>query len=287
MSRVLRASTVVPSTRNHHTQTRRLPTRALPSASSESSPTGVDLYGFEDFLLRTQSELCAALERVDGSGAAFCNDQWTRGSAADGYGITRVLEGGYVFEKAAANVSIIRGTLTAERARAMSSRGRAEIDPNGGQPYEACALSLVFHPRSPMVPTFRADVRRFRAGGKAWYGGGADLTPYYLFDDDAEEFHGKYKATCDTYDTAKDKSEVYAACKKWCDEYFYIPARKEHRGVGGVFFDDLENDAACDALGGARVNDAEAFTRAIADEWLDSYLPIVERRRDLAYSEAQ
>ena len=287
MSRVLRASTVVPSTRNHHTQTRRLPTRALPSASSESSPTGVDLDGFEDFLLRTQSELCAALERVDGSGAAFCNDQWTRGSAADGYGITRVLEGGYVFEKAAANVSIIRGTLTAERARAMSSRGRAEIDPNGGQPYEACALSLVFHPRSPMVPTFRADVRRFRAGGKAWYGGGADLTPYYLFDDDAEEFHGKYKATCDTYDTAKDKSEVYAACKKWCDEYFYIPARKEHRGVGGVFFDDLENDAACDALGGARVNDAEAFTRAIADEWLDSYLPIVERRRDLAYDEAQ
>ena len=246
-----------------------------------------DADGFEDFLLAAQRELCETLERIDGSGATFCTDRWCRGTASDGYGITRVLEGGDVFEKAAANVSVVRGTLTAERAKAMSSRGRSEIDPTGGQPYEACALSVVFHPRSPMVPTFRADVRRFRAGGKAWYGGGADLTPYYLFDDDAREFHEKYKATCDRYDAGSSnaKGAVYAACKKWCDEYFYIPARREHRGVGGVFFDDLEDDEACDALGSARVSDAEAFTRAIADRWLDSYVPIVERRRDSPYGE--
>ena len=209
-----------------------------------SRASSVDLDSFEDFLLDKQNELCDALERVDGSDARFCRDYWERGSKSDGYGITRVLEGGDVFEKAAANVSIIRGTLTPERARAMSSRGRAEIDPEGGQEYEACALSLVFHPRSPMVPTFRADVRRFRVGGKAWYGGGADLTPYYLFDEDAEEFHDKYRAVCDSHDKNAEASEVYAACKDWCDEYFYIPARREHRGVGGVFFDDLDRGSS-------------------------------------------
>jgi len=257
--------------------------RSRASGRSKSAASEVSLDSFEDFLLDKQKELCDALERVDGSGKTFCEDKWERGTKADGYGITRVLEGGDVFEKAAANVSIIRGKLTPERAAAMSSRGREEIDPKGGQEYEACALSLVFHPRSPMVPTFRADVRRFRVGGKAWYGGGADLTPYYLFDDDAKEFHEKYKAACDTYDANANGGEVYAACKKWCDDYFYIPARKEHRGVGGVFFDDLENDKMCDALGGARVRDAENFTRAIADEWLDSYLPIVDRRRESPY----
>jgi coproporphyrinogen III oxidase len=238
-------------------------TRILRAVSNPvDADSDVTLDSFEDFLLDKQAELCAALERIDGSELKFCEDKWERGTKRDGYGITRVLEGGNVFEKAAANVS-------------------------GGQEYEACALSLVFHPRSPMVPTFRADVRRFRVGGKAWYGGGADLTPYYLFDDDAKEFHGKYKATCDAYDASENRGEVYAACKKWCDEYFYIPARKEHRGVGGLFFDDLENDKSCDALGGARVRDAEGFTRAVADDWLDSYLPIVERRRNLKYGEAQ
>ena len=135
-----------------------------------------------------------------------------------------------------------------------------------------------------MVPTFRADVRRCRVGGKAWYGGGADLTPYYLFDEDAEEFHDKYRAVCDSHDKNAEASEVYAACKDWCDEYFYIPARREHRGVGGVFFDDLEDDAGSGS-DGARVRgvtDAESFTRAIADEWLDSYLPCLLYTSDAA-----
>ena len=263
---------------------RNLPPRS--SRASASSARGVELDSFEHFLLDKQRELCDALERVDGSGARFCEDAWSRGNTSDGYGITRVLEGGDVFEKAAANVSVIRGTLTRERALAMSSRGREEIDANGGQSYEACALSLVFHPRSPMVPTFRADVRRFRVDGKAWYGGGADLTPYYLFDDDAREFHEKYERVCDAHDGGAAKGGVYDACKDWCDEYFYIPARREHRGVGGVFFDDLEDGS--DGTARVRgVTDAEAFTRAIADEWLESYLPIVDRRRNEAYGAAQ
>ena len=107
----------------------------------------------------------------------------------------------------------------------------------------------------------------------------ADLTPYYLFDEDAEEFHDKYRAVCDSHDKNAEAS-ARAACKDWCDEYFYIPARREH-GVGGVFFDDLEDDAGS-ASDGARVRGVrtESFTRAIADEWLDSYLPIVDKRRD-------
>lgn len=282
-----RASLRIPHASSHDARTLRRLSRTRRTASeAPHRPRAVENDSFENFLLDKQLELCAALELVDGSGKTFCTDRWSRGTASDGYGITRVLEGGDVFEKAAANVSVIRGTLTAERASAMSSRGRTEIDPRGGQPYEACALSLVFHPRSPMVPTFRADVRRFRVGGKSWYGGGADLTPYYLYDDDAREFHEKYERVCDVHDSGVTKGAVYDACKSWCDEYFYIPARKEHRGVGGIFFDDLEDGADSDARVRG-VTDAESFTRAVANEWLDSYLPIVDRRRGEAYGEAQ
>lgn len=121
-----------------------------------------------------QASVCADVEALDGSGVAFIRDAWTRPGEGSGFGVTRVLEGGDVFEKAAANVSIIRGVLTPERAAAMSARGRPGVDPAGGQPYAAAALSLVFHPRSPMVPTFRADVRRFTVDGTSWFGGGAD-----------------------------------------------------------------------------------------------------------------
>ena len=148
-------------------------------------------------------------------------------------------------------VSRIRGVLTPERAAAMSARGRPGVDPAGGQPYAAAALSLVFHPRSPMVPTFRADVRRFTVDGTSWFGGGADLTPYYLRDEDAVAFHAHWRAVCNAHDAAVVESEaetedrsgpLHARCKRWCDEYFYIPARKEHRGVGGIFFDDMSDD---------------------------------------------
>ena len=193
----------------------------------------------------------------------------------------------------------------------VSGRGRAEIDPAGGQKYATAALSLVFHPTSPMVPTFRADVRRFavEGAGDVLYGGGADLTPYYLYEDDAREFHASWRELCDAHDTSVDPSvfdmcaaetgglggALHARCKRWCDEYFYIPARGEHRGVGGIFFDDMEaggspeSDASAESPQRKAVvaRDPEAFTRAVAKNWIASYAPIVERRRGERYGDVE
>ena len=283
--------------------------RAAPSVASLSldvDTNGVELDDFERFVMDMQASVCSDVERMDGasSGARFNADAWRRDGVGSGFGVTRVLEGGDVFEKAAANVSIIRGVLTPERARAMSARGRPGVDPAGGQPYSAAALSLVFHPRSPMVPTFRADVRRFTVDGVSWFGGGADLTPYYLFDEDAEDFHASWRRLCNAHDpvasaSAAASGALHERCKRWCDDYFYIPARKEHRGVGGIFFDDMSDeksplilsdaslsDAPREGEGDAVARDAEAFTRAVARNWTPSYEPIVERRRDAPFDEA-
>ena len=303
----------------------------LAVASDASSPTdlfdgidtnGVELDAFETFVMELQTNVCAALERIEKEAfeigpevvrdanakqpAVFCKDAYARSGAGSGFGVTRVMEGGGVFEKAAANVSVIRGTLSKERAAAMTERGRPGVDPRGGQTYSAAALSLVFHPRSPMVPTFRADIRRFAVDGVgSWYGGGADLTPYYLFDEDAAEFHAHYRDLCRAHDkenlaeateASRSGSEsrsgpLHKRCKKWCDEYFYIPARGEHRGVGGVFFDDMsdddDNETNAAAVSSSPVDahpvNAESFTRAVGLGWLDSYEPIVKRRWSLPY----
>ena len=298
-------------------------TTRLAVASSDATATdlfdgvdtnGVDLDDFEVFVMELQASVCAALERVETEAfevgsevvrdasatepAVFRTDAYARPGAGSGFGVTRVMEGGGVFEKAAANVSVIRGTLSAERAAAMSARGRPGVDPRGGQTYAAAALSLVFHPRSPMVPTFRADVRRFTvAGCGSWYGGGADLTPYYLFDEDAASFHAHYRDLCAAHDDGEGEGNragaLHARCKKWCDEYFYIPARREHRGVGGVFFDDMSSDELGlfpEDDGGkeeATPRDAAAFTKAVGLGWIDSYEPIVKRRWALPYGAAQ
>ncbi|KAK9908426.1 hypothetical protein WJX75_007683 [Coccomyxa subellipsoidea] len=153
--------------------------------------------------------------------------------------MTAVLEGGDLLEKAAVNVSIVQGTLTAERAKAMSSRGRG-IDPDGGQAYSAAALSLVYHPAHPFVPTLRADVRRFQVG---------------------------------------DQDTLYAKYKEWCDSYFYLPAWKEHRGIGGIFFDDLAAEQSS--------FDVEQFVHDVAGGILPSWQPIAERRRTEIFSEQQ
>jgi coproporphyrinogen III oxidase len=248
-----------------------------------------------------QASVCAALERIEteafeiGSDvvrdasatrpAVFREDAYARSGTGSGFGVTRVMEGGGVFEKAAANVSVIRGTLSPERAAAMSARGRPGVDPRGGQTYAAAALSLVFHPRSPMVPTFRADVRRFTVDGVgSWYGGGADLTPYYLFDEDAAAFHAHYRNVCAAHDatapSANRSGALHARCKKWCDEYFYIPARGEHRGVGGVFFDDMSDDET--GSGERDSNDDSTSTRRVVsgdDGSFDRRPLIVKLRR--------
>jgi len=290
---------------------------------------------------------------------AFIKDAYARPGENSGFGITRVMENGVVFEKAGVNVSVIRDVLSPERARAMSSRGRSCVDPNGGQQYAAAALSLVFHPRSPFVPTFRADVRRFTVAGNSWYGGGADLTPYYLFDEDASGFHESYRDVCDAHDPQlviarqgkkKEKSSffsklvssvkghktvdearlvssppvetpsLHASCKTWCDEYFFLPARLEHRGVGGVFFDDVvdhnrvdnksgddgSNAKSDDDKSNAKSDDSKSdknksnddsdervkptnaarFTKAIGENWLLSYEPVVKKRWETQYTAA-
>lgn len=237
------------------------------SASSETS--------FESFILQTQNDIIQATETLD-SNSTFQHDKWVRnpGNPNAGYGITSVLEGGNIIEKGAVNISVVSGVLSPERAKAMSSRGRGTIDPAGGQPYSAAAMSLVFHSAHPFIPTLRADVRLFEVEGRSWFGGGCDLTPFYLFDDDIIAFHTFWKSLCDRHD-----SRLYPEFKEWCDRYFYIPARKEHRGVGGIFFDDL--DAATENY------DVENFVMDVANGIAPSWIPIVDHQRGKSFTDEQ
>lgn len=248
-------------------------TRRLVTASSSGN---IVPDTFEHYILDLQNSIIAAAEALDGSGQRFIHDRWEReaGNPNIGYGITSVLECGSILEKAAVNISVINGVLSPERAKMMSSRGRHCVDPAGGQPYAAAAMSLVFHSAHPFIPTLRADVRLFAVEGRQWYGGGCDLTPFYLNESDGREFHQYWKSVCDKYD-----HKLYPQFKEWCDRYFYIPARKEHRGLGGLFFDDL--DAATEKY------DVEKFVRDVGDGIIPSWAPIVKRNRGLSYTPAQ
>ena len=246
--------------------------------AGKSSP----LDGFADYVLCAQTRLCAQFEELDD--AAFADDPWTREDGS-GRGSTRVLTGS-TWEKAACNVSVLSGVLSPQRAVTMSQRGRPGVDPKGGQAYSAVALSLVFHALSPMLPTFRADIRAFAVEGcDPFYGGGADLTPAYVFDDDAKDWHAFWAGICDEHQPAHAPPHaLYRAYKEACDEYFYLPARKEHRGIGGLFFDDVPPTAAAAALTPV---DGEAFARAVCENWVPAYAPIVARRRGMAYGERE
>ncbi|CAI5507291.1 unnamed protein product [Closterium sp. Naga37s-1] len=274
---------------------------AAPSAQAADT-AAFSQGGFERLLLDLQAAICHESAERDGSGKAFIEDRWERepGNPGAGYGITRVLEGGHVLEKAAANVSIVRGQLTAARAKAMSARQGRQLAEGTG--YFAGALSLVFHSAHPLIPTFRSDIRYFQVDGQnGWFGGGADLTPSYLFPEDIREFHAFYRAICDAYHPA-----LYAAAKAQCDSYFYLPARREHRGVGGIFFDDLDcippphaplalspaaaaSAAATTAAGAGEegFERAHGFTGDVARGFMDSFWPIVATRRALPFTEAQ
>uniref|UniRef100_A0A7S3K7G1 Coproporphyrinogen oxidase n=1 Tax=Aureoumbra lagunensis TaxID=44058 RepID=A0A7S3K7G1_9STRA len=231
---------------------------------------GLVLTDFETYLASRQEALTKNWEKLDGSGAKFSYDEWHREGGS--WGVTRVLQGGSIIEKGAVSTTYSRGILSEERAQAMSARGRiAET----GAEYQASALSIVLHAASPMIPTFRADIRVFRVKNKVWYGGGADLTPYYLFDDDVKEWHAFWHSLCGDYSV-----KLYPRFKRWCDEYFYLHLREERRGVGGIFFDDLSPDTENDY-------DPHLFCRAVADAFEQSWNPIVERRRNILYTEKQ
>jgi coproporphyrinogen III oxidase len=207
-----------------------------------------------------QGRICDGLEAEDG-GARFRADRWQR--PGGGGGLSRVLVDGDVFEKAGVNFSAVHGTLRPEFAGTL---------PGDGLEFFASGVSLVLHPKSPRVPTVHANFRCLRRGSALWFGGGADLTPYYPVREDAVHFHRTWKTVCDRHDPT-----FYPRFKKWCDEYFYLPHRGETRGVGGIFFDQLQRDRARDF----------AFVRDAGDAFLEAYLPIVKRRRHDAYGDRE
>ncbi|MGL4837083.1 MAG: oxygen-dependent coproporphyrinogen oxidase [Shewanella sp.] len=220
------------------------------------------------FLLDLQQRICAGLERLDGQ-ASFAADSWTR--AEGGGGTSRVLTQGAVFEQAGVNFSHVTGA-------AMPASATAHRPELAGRSFEAMGVSLVIHPKNPYIPTTHANVRFFIAHKDGadpvwWFGGGFDLTPYYPFEEDVRQWHQSAKNLCQPFG-----DDVYPKYKKWCDEYFFLPHRNETRGVGGLFFDDL-NQAGFDK--------SFEFMQAVGNGFLTAYAPIVERRKDIGYGERE
>jgi coproporphyrinogen III oxidase len=224
------------------------------------------------YLKDLQHRIMSAIVALDGS--AITVDAWQKpaGEKLQGSGITQILENGPVFERAGCGFSDVSGPGLPPSA----TEQRPELS---GAPFEAMGVSLVFHPRNPMVPTVHMNVRMIAAFPKngaapvCWFGGGMDLTPYYGFEEDAVHFH----QTCADA-LAPFGADKYPRFKKWCDEYFYLKHRGEQRGVGGVFFDDFSE------LGQAR---SFEMLQAVSDAFLDAYLPIVSRRKDMPYGERE
>ncbi|MEL5375179.1 oxygen-dependent coproporphyrinogen oxidase [Serratia marcescens] len=219
-------------------------------------------------LLALQDHICAQLAQADG-GAVFTEDQWTREEG--GGGRSRVLTNGAVFEQAGVNFSHVSGATLPASATAH----RPEL---AGRSFQAMGVSLVIHPLSPYVPTSHANVRFFIAEkpGEApvwWFGGGFDLTPFYGFEEDAVHWHRTAADLC-----APFGDEVYPKYKQWCDDYFFIKHRNEARGIGGLFYDDLNTPD---------FDHCFAFTRAVGQGFLDAYLPIVEKRKALTWGERE
>ncbi len=220
-----------------------------------------------DFFLALQDEICTGLAALDGA-ATFREDSWER--EGGGGGRTRVIADGRVFEKGGVNYSLVYGELPDKLSKQM---GEAE-----DRTFVATGISLVIHPRNPMVPTVHANFRYFERGKNrddAWFGGGADLTPYYPYREDAVHFHQTLKDACD-----KHSPELYPRYKKWCDEYFYLPHRGETRGVSGIFFDYVRGEAD-------GIENVFDFVRDAGKAFLDAYLPIVERRMNEPYGERE
>ncbi len=218
-----------------------------------------------DWFRDLQTRICTALEAFEPE-VRFRSDVWTR--SGGGGGDTRVIEGGGLFEKGGVNTSEVHGALPEDFAKTLPGEGTA---------FWAAGVSLVIHPRNPYVPTVHANFRMIQQGSAAWFGGGADLTPCYPFEADAVHFHRTLKAACDRHDPA-----FHPRFKTWCDDYFYIPHRKEHRGVGGIFFDRLTPE---ETGRGAEAN--FKFVQDAGDSFVDAYVPIVERRKDTPYGERE
>ncbi|QUI69266.1 oxygen-dependent coproporphyrinogen oxidase [Pseudoalteromonas sp. M8] len=228
----------------------------------------INLETVKAFLLQLQDNICQGLEAADGN-AQFVEDAWER--AEGGGGRTRVIRNGDVIEQGGVNYSHVFGASMPASATAH----RPEL---AGRSFHACGVSLVIHPKNPNIPTSHANVRFFIAEKEGeepiwWFGGGFDLTPFYPVLDDVKHWHQVAKDLCAPFGDA-----VYGDYKKWCDEYFYLKHRDETRGVGGLFFDDLNQWG---------FEKSFAFMQAVGNGFLDAYLPIIEKRKDTPYSEQE
>lgn len=223
-----------------------------------------------------QDSICAgleALEREQDGDVGFREDAWVR--EGGGGGRTRVIADAAVFEKGGVNFSEVHGEFSPEYAGQV---------PGSGREFWACGVSLVLHPRNPHVPTCHANFRMIEHGDKAWFGGGADLTPYYFHREDRDHFHTVWREVCEAHSDVAD----YPAWSAWCDRYFFLPHRGERRGVGGIFFDNLWIDAAGSSEATREHRDrAEQFVFAAGRQFLAAYVPIVERRVATPWTEAE
>jgi len=252
-------------------QDEKLPSLCRPGVDEEDGMRG----RFEAAIREAQDSICAAIEEVDGT--KFRQDAWTR----DGFGggITRVMQGGNVWEKAGVNVSVVYGKMPAEAYKTAIGKD-VDVAPDAGPvPFFAAGISSVMHPWNPKAPTMHFNYRYFETepwngmDSQWWFGGGTDITPSYLFEEDMKHFHGTLKQACDKHDP-----EYYPKFKKWADDYFVIKHRGETRGLGGVFFDD-HNDRSKEEI--------FAFSKELQQSVVPAYVPIVEKRKDQEYTEQE
>lgn len=227
-----------------------------------------DIGAVKEYLMSLQDNICQALEQADGEGR-FTEDSWDRDTG--GGGRTRVLANGTVIEKGGVNFSHVFG----DKLPGSATAHRPEL---AGRSFQAMGVSLVIHPHNPYVPTSHANVRFFIAEKEGedpvwWFGGGFDLTPYYGNDDDCRHWHQTAKDACDPFG-----EEIYPRFKQWCDDYFYLKHRDEPRGVGGLFFDDL-NELGFD--------DSFALMQSIGNAYVPAIVPIIEKRKDAEFGEQQ
>lgn len=225
----------------------------------------------QQYIKALQERISSTIEAIDGQGT-FVHDDWTHRSG--GGGQARVMQDGAVFEKGGVNFSAVRGVMPEKLA--------ARMNLSGTPTFFATGVSVVLHPRNPFVPTTHCNFRYFECHNKdgqvvdSWFGGGADLTPFYPFLDDVRHFHRTLKLACDPFG-----NDLYPKYKAQCDAYFYLPHRDETRGVGGIFFDNLR------AEGIAGMERNFAFLRSTSDAFLEAYVPILERRQHQPYTERE
>lgn len=226
----------------------------------------------ELMIMKIQADVCRALEAEEYAGQKFKVDRWHR--TEGGGGITCVLQDGEVFEKAGVNISVVTGMLPPGAVQQMRTRGKNLVE-GKKLPFFAAGVSAVIHPRNPHVPTIHFNYRYFEVESNGekqwWFGGGTDLTPYYLNEKDAIHFHQTLKDACDEHDAS-----YYPRFKKWCDDYFRITHRKESRGIGGIFFDDLDTPSQEEAF---------KFVTGCANSVIPSYVPLVRQHKNDDYGD--